>query len=37
MSSQTAAKERFKFFKYLWQDAAADQLSGVDRLVYRSN
>ena len=37
MSSQTAAKERFKFVKYLWQDATADQLSGVDRLVYRSN
>src|SRR2546430_1715620 len=37
MSSQTAAKERFKFVKYLWQDTTADQLSGVDRLVYRSN
>src|SRR5881227_1691590 len=37
MRSQTAAKERFKFVKYLWQDTAADQLSGVDRLVYRSN
>jgi L-rhamnose isomerase len=37
MSSQSAAKEKFKFVKYLWQDTAADQLSGVDRLVYRSN
>src|SRR5437764_4165527 len=37
MSSQTAAKERFKFVKYLWQDAAVNQLDGVDRLVYRSN
>jgi hypothetical protein len=37
MSSQSAAKERFKFVKYLWQDATADQLGGVDRLVYRSN
>ncbi len=37
MSSQTAAKEKFKFVRYLWQDAAANQLSGVDRLVYRSN
>ncbi|HXI24286.1 MAG TPA: bifunctional rhamnulose-1-phosphate aldolase/short-chain dehydrogenase [Pyrinomonadaceae bacterium] len=37
MSSQAGTKERFRFVKYLWQDAAADQLSGVDRLVYRSN
>jgi len=36
MSSQ-AEKERFKFVKYLWQDDAASQLDGVDRLVYRSN
>ena len=27
----------FKYVKYLWQDEAADRLSGVDRLVYRSN
>ena len=27
----------FKYVKYLWQDEAADKLSGVDRLVYRSN
>jgi rhamnulose-1-phosphate aldolase/alcohol dehydrogenase len=27
----------FKYVQYLWQDEVADQLSGVDRLVYRSN
>src|ERR1041385_5159907 len=27
----------FEHVKYLWQDAIADQLSPVDRLVYRSN
>jgi len=27
----------FKYVKYLWQDEVADELSGVDRLVYRSN
>src|SRR5437667_7465477 len=27
----------FEHVKYLWEDAAADQLRGVDRLVYRSN
>lgn len=37
MSSQTPAKERFRFVKYLWQDEVANQLDGVDRLVYRSN
>jgi rhamnulose-1-phosphate aldolase/alcohol dehydrogenase len=37
MSSQKPRKETFRFVKYLWQDAVADQLSGVDRLVYRSN
>ena len=35
--SSHAEKERFKFVKYLWQDEAASQLDGVDRLVYRSN
>src|SRR3954468_17670927 len=31
-------KERsFKYVKYLWQDEVVDQLSGLDRLVYRSN
>src|SRR5215813_10689851 len=37
MSTQTPAKGRFKFVKYLWQDEVASQLQGVDRLVYRSN
>src|SRR5437762_13699047 len=37
MSSQKPRKEKFRFVKYLWQDTAADQLSGVDRLAYRSN
>src|SRR6476659_583768 len=37
MSTQTPAKERFRFVKYLWQDDVASQLQGVDRLVYRSN
>src|SRR5262247_2143834 len=37
MSSQTPAKDRFRFVKYLWQDEVANQLDGVDRLVYRSN
>src|SRR5581483_7191268 len=27
----------FKFVKYLWQDEVAAKLSGLDRLVYRSN
>jgi rhamnulose-1-phosphate aldolase/alcohol dehydrogenase len=27
----------FKYVKYLWQDEVANQLSGLDRLVYRSN
>ncbi len=27
----------FKYVKYLWRDEEADRLSGVDRLVYRSN
>jgi len=30
-------QKSFKFVKYLWQDAEAAKLSGVDRLVYRSN
>jgi len=30
-------QKSFKFVKYLWQDAEADKLQGVDRLVYRSN
>src|SRR5882672_10216825 len=30
-------QKKFKYVKYLWQDEVADQLSEVDRLVYRSN
>ncbi|HJZ82906.1 MAG TPA: bifunctional rhamnulose-1-phosphate aldolase/short-chain dehydrogenase [Pyrinomonadaceae bacterium] len=37
MSTQTSKRERFVFVRYLWQDEIADKLSGVDRLVYRSN
>ena len=37
MSTQKPSKEPFKYVKYLWQDDVANQLSGVDRLVYRSN
>ena len=29
--------KEFKFVKYLWKDEEAAVLSGVDRLVYRSN
>ena len=30
-------QDSFEFVKYLWEQEAADKLSGVDRLVYRSN
>jgi rhamnulose-1-phosphate aldolase/alcohol dehydrogenase len=30
-------KRALSFVKYLWQDEVADKLSGLDRLVYRSN
>src|ERR1700738_134245 len=30
-------QKAFKYVKYLWQDEVANQLSGLDRLVYRSN
>ncbi len=30
-------QKAFKHVKYLWQDEVANQLSGLDRLVYRSN
>src|SRR5947209_19718748 len=34
----TKKEERaFRYVKYLWQDDVANQLSGLDRLVYRSN
>ncbi len=37
MSSQTSKRERFAYVQYLWRDEVANQLTGVDRLVYRSN
>jgi rhamnulose-1-phosphate aldolase/alcohol dehydrogenase len=36
MSKQREEKA-FKYVKYLWQDEVANALSGLDRLVYRSN
>jgi rhamnulose-1-phosphate aldolase/alcohol dehydrogenase len=34
----TAIKDRlFEYVQYLWRDEEAERLSGVDRLVYRSN
>jgi rhamnulose-1-phosphate aldolase/alcohol dehydrogenase len=33
----TKERESLKHVEYLWQDAVADHLSGLDRLVYRSN
>ncbi|HEY4423431.1 MAG TPA: bifunctional rhamnulose-1-phosphate aldolase/short-chain dehydrogenase [Pyrinomonadaceae bacterium] len=36
MTSQ-GPEEKFRFVKYLWRDEVANQLDGVDRLVYRSN
>jgi len=35
--SQQREQKSFQHVKYLWQDDVAGQLSGVDRLVYRSN
>src|SRR5882724_9886771 len=35
--STTATQKAFKYVKFLWEDEVADRLSGVDRLVYRSN
>src|SRR5712692_4487517 len=38
MSAQGLSKRgSFKYVKYLWRDEVADELSGVDRLVYRAN
>jgi rhamnulose-1-phosphate aldolase/alcohol dehydrogenase len=37
MSNAASSEERYKFVKYLWSDEEADRLTGVDRLVYRSN
>src|ERR1043165_4674422 len=36
MSEQRKEKS-FKYVKYLWRDEVAKELSGLDRLVYRSN
>ena len=33
----TAIEKSFKYVKYLWRDEVVAQLSGLDRLVYRSN
>jgi len=33
----TPVRKAFKYVKDLWQDDVVDQLSGLDRLVYRSN
>src|SRR3982750_3111556 len=35
--STSREKKSFNFVQYLWQDEVADKLSGLDRLVYRSN
>jgi rhamnulose-1-phosphate aldolase/alcohol dehydrogenase len=35
--STPVEQKGFKYVTYLWQDEVADQLSEVDRLVYRSN
>lgn len=37
MSEPSVQRKALKYVKYLWQDEIAAELSGVDRLVYRSN
>jgi rhamnulose-1-phosphate aldolase/alcohol dehydrogenase len=37
MSQQKPERESFKYVRYLWEDEVADRLTGLDRLVYRSN
>src|SRR5690242_5300210 len=37
MSNASQAEEKYKFVKYLWNEEEVAGLSGVDRLVYRSN
>lgn len=37
MSMEQLQVERFRHVKYLWQDEVAEKLTGLDRLVYRSN
>ena len=35
--SRQREEKAFKYVKYLWEDDVADHLTGLDRLVYRSN
>jgi len=35
--SEQRKKKSFKYVKHLWRDEVAKELSGLDRLVYRSN
>ena len=35
--SEQRKKKSFKYVKHLWRDEVAGRLSGLDRLVYRSN
>lgn len=37
MIAQESKNSKYKYVKYLWEDEVANQLSPVDRLVYRSN
>src|SRR5947208_7319111 len=37
MSAPATKAGSFRNVKYLWRDEEADELSGLDRLVYRSN
>lgn len=37
MSKGQLQTEALKYVKYFWQDEVAEQLTGLDRLVYRSN
>ena len=37
MTAQGTRENRFEYVQYLWSDDEANKLSGVDRLVYRSN
>jgi rhamnulose-1-phosphate aldolase/alcohol dehydrogenase len=37
MSTQSPRKASFKYVDYLWEDEVANKMSGLDRLVYRSN
>ncbi|HSE33680.1 MAG TPA: bifunctional rhamnulose-1-phosphate aldolase/short-chain dehydrogenase [Pyrinomonadaceae bacterium] len=37
MTARATPENLFEHVQYLWSDDEADQLSGVDRLVYRSN